>query len=105
MEHPNLTYIKQLAGGDKTFEDKFITILKDEFPLEKEEYYNALHSERFKDTAMIVHKLKHKLNILGLEKGYGTAVQYEEELLAGKSSLSGAFEEILQTIDAYLKTI
>ncbi len=105
MEQPNLSYIKQLAGGDTAFEDKFITILKDEFPGEKEEYEKALREERLHDTALIVHKLKHKLNILGLEEGYGLAVLYEEELRSGTSGLSKTFREILDTIENYLKTI
>ena len=105
LETPNLNYIVELSGGDKTFEDKFITILKDEFPREKEEYLRVLHEGLYRETALIVHKLKHKLNILGLEKGYGTAVAFEEELLSGGSALSGEFENILDTIEAYLKTI
>lgn len=105
MEQPNLSYIKQLAGGDTAFEDKFITILKDEFPGEKKEYEKALQEKRLHDTALIVHKLKHKLNILGLEQGYGIAVDYEEGLRRGNSDLSGAFQEILETIEKYLKTI
>ncbi|MEY8020029.1 Hpt domain-containing protein [Muriicola sp. SD30] len=105
VEQPNLSYIKQLAGDDKAFEDKFIIILKDEFPGEKEEYYNTLKEERFQDTALIVHKLKHKLNILGLEQGYGIAVEYEEELKEGNTHNSAAFESILKTIETYLKTI
>ncbi|MBT8281333.1 MAG: Hpt domain-containing protein [Muriicola sp.] len=105
MEQPNLLYIKQLAGDDKAFEDKFITILKEEFPTEQKEYFHSLEEERFRDTALIVHKLKHKLNILGLEEGYGIAVVFEEELRKGKATYSDEFESILKTIETYLKTI
>jgi HPt (histidine-containing phosphotransfer) domain-containing protein len=105
VEKPNLSYIRQLAGDDKSFEDKFITILKDEFPGEKENYLLALKDNRLKHTALIVHKLKHKLNILGLEEGYQIAVKYEEELHNGETSLSKSFLSILETIETYLKTI
>jgi len=105
MEQPNLSYIKQLAGGDTAFEDKFITILKEEFPGEKKEYETALKEGRLHDTSLIVHKLKHKLNILGLEQGYGIAVDHEEGLRGGNPALSETFREILETIDTYLKTI
>ena len=35
MNKPNLTYINKLSGGDKAFEEKIISIIKEEFPIEK----------------------------------------------------------------------
>ncbi|MGB5378906.1 Hpt domain-containing protein [Muriicola sp.] len=105
MEQPNLTYIENLAGKDEAFKNKFIAILKDEFPIEKAEYYQSLNASKTKETALIVHKLKHKLNILGLEKAYGLSVIYEEELKKGNSSLASEFTSILDTIESYLNTI
>ena len=105
MEQPNLTYIEKLAGNDETFKNKFIAILKDEFPIEKEEYYQTLKAAKTKETALIVHKLKHKLSILGLEKAYGLSVIYEEELKKGDTSLAPEFTSILDTIESYLNTI
>jgi hypothetical protein len=52
-----------------------------------------------------VHKLKHKLNILGLEEAYGLSVIYEEELKKGDTSLAPKFTSILDTIESYLNTI
>lgn len=37
-QQPNLNYIKDLSGDDSAFEEKFIAVLKEEIPLEKEEY-------------------------------------------------------------------
>lgn len=105
MEQPNLTYIEKLAGNDEVFKNKFIAILKDEFPIEKEEYYNSLNASKTNETALIVHKLKHKLNILGLEEAYGLSVIYEEELKKGDTSLAPKFTSILDTIESYLNTI
>lgn len=104
-EEPNLEYIDQLSGDDALFKQKFLLILKEEFPLEQMEY---LESFRMKDgdrAAQIVHKLKHKFNILGLHQGYGLAVDYEEALHKGDFGLNPAFRDVLSRIEIYLKTI
>lgn len=105
MEYPNLDYIKKLAGDDVSFENKFISILKDEFPTEKSEYSSVLKAGKTDETALIVHKLKHKLNILGLENAYRLAVTYEEDLKKGDTKLKDQFSTILETIESYLKTL
>lgn len=105
MEYPNLDYIKNLAGDDISFKNKFISILKDEFPVEKSEYSSTLTAGRTDETALIVHKLKHKLNILGLENAYRLAVTYEEDLKKGDTKLKDQFSTILETIESYLKTL
>ncbi|MBU2996690.1 Hpt domain-containing protein [Cellulophaga baltica] len=104
-QQPNLNYIKQLAGDDKAFEIKFISVIKEEIPLEKKEYENAIASNNLKETADIVHKLKHKLNILSLTEDYKLAVTYEEELLRGDKKLDTKFSTILEKIDAYTKNL
>ncbi|WP_407281480.1 hypothetical protein [Tenacibaculum maritimum] len=48
MEQPNLTYIAQLARGDKAIKKELIHIVKTEFPEEKREYYKNLESRNFK---------------------------------------------------------
>ena len=62
IEQPNLNYVDELAGDDVAFRGQFIDIIKTEFPLEKEEYFGHVTNTRFKETAEIVHKLKHKFN-------------------------------------------
>ena len=104
-ERPNLLYIKKLAGEDKAFEEKFIAIIKAEFPLEQKEYLSYVESKRYKETSEIVHKLKHKLNILGLEKSYKLAVQYEEDLNNANTKLENDFKIILKNIEDFIKTI
>ncbi len=102
---PNLDYLDKLAGDDIVFRNRFIAILKEEFPLEKEEYLDHLANDRTKETAAIVHKIKHKFNILGLEVGYHLAVAYEGELLIGQKESENDFKEVLGLVEGYLKTI
>jgi len=105
MEQPNLEYIKQLSAGDIEFENKFIAILKEEFPKEKAEYAKLLSANNTDETALIVHKLKHKLNILGLQKAYRLAVSYEEDLRRGDARQKNEFAIVLETIELYLNTL
>ena len=104
-EQPNLDYIKELAGGDSTFESKFLNIVKNEFPKEKQSYLDSLESQNFEKAAELVHKLKHKFNILGLQKGYRLAVGYEEELKCGGNKLRGDFLRVLNVVENFIVTI
>lgn len=105
MEQPNLSYIESMSGGDRAFEQKLIAIIKKEFPSEKEEYFNNYNSKDFKLAANNVHKLKHKISILGLEKSYGIAVAFENNLLEGNTKLNQEFEFILNNITNYLNKL
>ena len=105
MEEPNLSYIHSMSGGDKAFEQKLIDIIKGEFPDEKVEYYNNLKLNNYKLAADNVHKLKHKISILGLEKSYDTAVAFENNLLEESTELQDEFESILKTITNYLQQL
>jgi predicted DNA-binding protein len=104
-EQPNLNYIKELAGEDVEFENKFIAILKEEFPGEMNAYLNHIAQDEPRGASEIVHKLKHKFNILSMEDAYKFAVTYEERLRKGNSEMDKDFRVILETIEAYLKTI
>ena len=105
MEKPNLSYIHDMSGGDETFEQKIIGIIKNEFPQEKQVYYNNYNSKNFKLAAENVHKLKHKISILGLDKSYDIAVAFENNLLNGNNNLNQDFEAILNVITAYLEEL
>ncbi|CAM4163724.1 Hpt domain-containing protein [Zobellia nedashkovskayae] len=105
MEQPNLKYIKELSGDDIEFEQKFISILKDEFPMERATYKEHIDSKETNEAADVVHKLKHKFNILSMEDAYRFAVQFEEQLRAGKTDMDSDFRVILNQIDDFLKTI
>lgn len=105
MEQPNLSYIHSMSGGDKAFEQKLIDIIKAEFPEEKNVYFENIKAENYKLTAENVHKLKHKISILGLEKSYEIAVAFENNLLEGKTTLQDEFEAILTTMTNYLQQL
>ncbi|WP_442265904.1 Hpt domain-containing protein [Tenacibaculum sp. ZS6-P6] len=101
-EKPNLNYIKELSGGDQEFEEKMLSILKNELPVEIKTYENHVENQDFKQIAEIVHKIKHKISILGLEKSYESAVTYEKELLNGVIKGHADFLEILTKMSSFL---
>ncbi|WP_109299423.1 Hpt domain-containing protein [Aquimarina sp. AU474] len=105
MEEPNLSVINTLSGGDKTFEEKIFNVIKREFPEEKDQYFDNLKNENLTKAAEDVHKLKHKISILGLEKSYEIATDYEKNLKQGTFGLKEDFEKILQTITQYITTL
>lgn len=99
---PNIDYIKQLAGDDLEFQQQFISILKTEFPLEHKEYLDHVQNGHYKEAALIVHKIKHKFNILGLEEPYHLAQKYEADLKARNTDKEKEFEKILDLVGAYI---
>lgn len=105
MEQPNLSYIENMSGGNKAFEQKLIGIIKQEFPQEKVVYYNNIKSENLKKAAENVHKLKHKISILGLANSYEAAVNYEHNLIEGSTEGKNEFEVILKNITDFLETL
>ena len=105
MEQPNLTYIEQLARGDDKIRQTLIDVIKAEFPEEKKEYYESVEKKDYKKIEENVHKIKHKISILGLEKSYALANTYEHNLREKNKQGEDDFEQILNTITAYIKTI
>lgn len=104
-EKPNSNYIKELAGNDADFEQKFIAIIKEEFQQEVATYLSHLQNDMPRAASEDVHKLKHKINILGLEKSYEIAVRFEEELRVGNTKSQSEFTAILKTMEVYIKTL
>ena len=52
-----------------------------------------------------VHKLKHKISILGLEKSYEIAVEFEKNLRENNADLEGDFRIIMLNITNYLNML
>ena len=102
---PNSSYIDSLSGGDPVFKQKLIDVIHKEFPEEKEAYYTCYKENNYNKAAGNVHKLKHKISILGLEKSYHIAVDHENNLKEGKTDLHSKFEEILNTMADYIATL
>ena len=101
-EKPNLNYIKQLSGGDAQFEKKLLEVVRLELPPEIEEYEKNISTANYVEAAENVHKLKHKISILGLEKSYQVAIDFEEELKENKTGLKNEFDEILDAMVAFI---
>lgn len=104
-EKPNLNYIQQLSGGDKDFENELLQVLKKELPAEIETYSNALKEANFKMAAEVVHKIKHKISILGLDNSYQIAIDYEEELKKNSINLQNKFEIILTSMINFINEV
>ncbi|MFD0964849.1 Hpt domain-containing protein [Pseudofulvibacter geojedonensis] len=102
---PNLKKIEEISDGDDVFKKKMIDIIKQEFPKEKQDYYFYLEQNKYQESALIIHKLKHKINLLDLEEGFKLAQDFEVELKNNKLDLKDSFEELLATIEAYLTTL
>ncbi|WP_166382251.1 MULTISPECIES: Hpt domain-containing protein [unclassified Polaribacter] len=105
MEQPNLEYIEQLARGDESIKAELLAVIKTEFPEEKKDYYNSLENKEFKKIEENVHKLKHKISILGLEKSYEIANEFEHNLRELSLEKQEDFDKILKAITAYIETI
>lgn len=104
-EVPNLNYVKEIAGGNEEFEKKFLTIIKAEFPKEMEDYLKNLADYELEESAKVVHKIKHKLGILGLDNGYKLAIKYEEALKYGDLKLKDDFLGVLKTVEEFILKI
>lgn len=105
MEQPNLSYIQELSGGDTAFEKKLINVVQTELPLEIAEYQNNMEISAFAKAAENVHKIKHKLGIMGLVEGYELAITYEEQLKENNTALKVKFEGILNSVTNFIKDL
>lgn len=105
MEQPNLNYINDLSGGNEEFKAKIIGILKRELPVEIETYMEQMTLEDHSQAAQAVHKLKHKVSILGLEKSYYLASDYEDNLNDNSVALKEDFEQILKAMEEFVEQL
>ena len=102
MEQPNLNYINELSGSDIEFKKSIILILQEELPKEIDTYYTLIGNQNFVATSELVHKLKHKISVLGLDKSYYIAEDFEAGLKRNDFSLQIRFEEILAIMQKFV---
>ncbi|MFC6876018.1 Hpt domain-containing protein [Flavobacterium myungsuense] len=95
MEEPNIKYILKLSGNDESVRLKLINVLKYELPLEIEAYYATINQNQLQQAVFHVHKIKHKMAILGLENSYSSAEIYENQLSENRVELQSKFENTL----------
>lgn len=105
MEQPNLNYIDQLCGEDHEFKKKMIAIIKKELPLEIVAYHKSMEDQNYKHAAEHIHKLKHKISLLGLEKNYYVAEELEYNLLTGMVKCQYEFETILNLMQSFVNEL
>lgn len=103
METPNLNYIKELSGGDLAFEESILSVLKKEFPDEYLLFKKNFQAKYYEESANNVHKIKHKISILGMTKSLKIASAFENELRKGEIKLNSDFLKILDKIHVYLE--
>lgn len=102
MEQANLNYINELSGDNSAFKQKLISILNTELPEEIGLYHVHRNQSDFSQMAQSVHKLKHKISILGLEKSYYIAEEYENNLKNNSTELQADFEIILKNMQDFV---
>ena len=104
-EEPNIDYIIKLVGYDNELKARLIDLLKNEFPEDVETYNKNINLGNHKLAAENVHKLNHKVALLGFEEAYAMAQQYEQQLKEGLTDNRTQFEIILLKIQIFLNKL
>ncbi|MEO9475708.1 MAG: hypothetical protein ABJG41_09240 [Cyclobacteriaceae bacterium] len=99
---PNLSYIKSLSKGDMVFEKQLLGVAKRELTEEIDLYTHCIENHKYEQAAEVVHKIKHKVSLLGMETSYSLVAQFEEELRVGKTRLKLDFMAILKKMTNFL---
>lgn len=105
MEKPDLVYINNLAGDDLEFKAKLIDTLKRELPVEMARYKDSIENGNFAETAGMVHKLKHKISIMGMEKSYYLAEEFENNLKNQSAVLKPEFDKVLALLQDFTASL
>lgn len=105
MEQPNLSYINKLSKGDVSFQKEILGIIKEEFEGEINNYYKYLKDDNFDKAKVYVHRIKHKMSILSLEKSYEITNTFENSFMTSKLEHQEYFEKMLPIMLNYLKTV
>ncbi|NNE75877.1 MAG: Hpt domain-containing protein, partial [Pricia sp.] len=105
-EQPGLDYVVELVGTkDFDFEQKFVALLKAEFTSDLGEYLYHIRIDEPRAAAEIVHRIKYKLSVLGMERAFAFAEMHKERLHLGDKSFDSDFKGILKTISNFLETV
>lgn len=105
METPNLSYVEKISKGDISFQNDILAIVKEELQEEIDKYYQYFGDENYAKAKVYVHRIKHKMSILGLEKSYEITNNYENDLRGANFTHQAYFESILPIMINYLKTL
>jgi len=105
LEKPNLLYLKNISKGDASFENKIIDILNEEFQEEVNNYYYYFKLKDYNKVKIYVHRIKHKMSILGLEKSYKLTNIFENSIRNLDFENQEYFENMLPIMLQFLKSI
>jgi HPt (histidine-containing phosphotransfer) domain-containing protein len=104
-EEPNIEYINQLANGDESIKNRLIKVMKEELPIEIENYNDNIEKLNWLEAAENVHKLRHKIGFLGLENAYQLSYEYEQNLREQSILLKKEFEIVLKKIINFISKL
>jgi HPt (histidine-containing phosphotransfer) domain-containing protein len=104
-EVPNINYIIQLSNGDESIKKRLINVLKEELPMEVENYNANIEKLNWLEAAENVHKLRHKIGFLGLENAYQLSYEYEQNLREQSILLKKEFEVVLKKIINFISEL
>lgn len=104
-EEPNIEYIDQLANGDESVKNRLIKVMKEELPIEIENYNVNIEKLNWLEAAENVHKLRHKIGFLGLENAYQLSYEYEQNLREQSVLLKKEFEVVLKKIINFISKL
>ena len=105
MEQPNLSYITKISKGDKDLEKSFIQVVKEDLLDDIKNYHFYIKENNLKKTKENVHKIKHKMSILGLVKSYEITNDYENNLRENSLENRAYFESMLPIMVNFIKTL
>ena len=105
MEEPNLNYINDLAGNDDAFRALLIGVIKKELPTEISEYKGNIAAQNLTAAANNVHKLKHKISVMGMKKSYYLAETFENNLKENSTQLEAEFAALLLAMQDFAASL
>ncbi|TVZ27835.1 hypothetical protein JM83_2900 [Gillisia sp. Hel_I_86] len=97
-EQPTVTEINKICGDNLNYRERLILVIKNELISEVEVYKKNISMENYIECAENVHKLKHKISVLGLEKSYELAVLFEQDLRNSDLKRKNDFDKILKSM-------
>lgn len=102
METPNSSYLDSFAKGDETFKKQLLDILKSELQEDIDLYYQKISDKDYQKAKLYVHRIKHKMGMLGLEKSYEMANKFENGLVNSSLEHQKYFEDTLPVMTTFL---
>ncbi len=104
MEQPNSSYLDAFAKGDDAFKKQLLEILRTELVEDIDLYFENLNKKDYPKAKLYVHRIKHKMGMLGLEKSYSLANKYEHGLVEANLEQQEYFESMLPIMTDYLNS-